>query len=76
MTTLSEHLSRLGKKGGKARAQNMTREERAEAARKAVQARWKKQDERLQTVVDEITVGTKALIRRQKRQAKTKKRGS
>jgi general stress protein YciG len=31
-----------GKKGGVARAANMSPEERSEAARKAVQARWKK----------------------------------
>ncbi|MCK5126942.1 MAG: hypothetical protein KAR42_11865 [candidate division Zixibacteria bacterium] len=41
-------LGRLGGlKGGKARAKNMTPEERSEAARKAVKARWdkkKKQD--------------------------------
>jgi hypothetical protein len=30
-----------GAKGGKARAANMTPEERAESARKAAQARWK-----------------------------------
>ncbi len=33
---------RGGKKGGKARAANMTPEERSEAARKAVKARWAK----------------------------------
>jgi hypothetical protein len=31
-----------GKKGGKARAQRMTAEQRREAARKAVEARWKR----------------------------------
>ncbi|MGD0948609.1 MAG: hypothetical protein ABSA52_14410 [Candidatus Binatia bacterium] len=31
-----------GKKGGAARAANLTPKERSEAARKAVQARWKK----------------------------------
>lgn len=30
----------LGKRGGKARAAKMTPEERSEAARKAVRARW------------------------------------
>jgi len=29
-----------GRKGGKARAANMTREQRAEAARRAARARW------------------------------------
>jgi hypothetical protein len=32
----------IGKKGGKARAKNMTPEERSESARKASQARWAK----------------------------------
>jgi len=32
----------LGRKGGKATAQNRTAEERSEAARRAVQARWEK----------------------------------
>jgi len=44
------YFARMGKKGGKiggsSRAANMTAEERSEAARKAVQARWaKKKDE-------------------------------
>ena len=33
-----------GKKGGKKRAENMTPEQRSEAARKAAQARWAKKD--------------------------------
>ncbi|HEW79576.1 MAG TPA: histone H1 [Phycisphaerales bacterium] len=33
-----------GLKGGKARAAKMTPEERSEAARKAAQARWKKEE--------------------------------
>jgi hypothetical protein len=32
----------LGKKGGQARAANMTKKERSEAARQAVNARWAK----------------------------------
>lgn len=37
---------RGGLKGGKARAANMTPEERSEAARKAVNARWAKKDKK------------------------------
>jgi hypothetical protein len=41
-----EYFSKLGKKGGKkggaARAANMTDEQRSESARNAVAARWKK----------------------------------
>jgi hypothetical protein len=32
----------LGRRGGQARAKNLTSEQRKEAARKAVQARWAK----------------------------------
>jgi hypothetical protein len=42
-----DYLAKIGRKGGKVggakRAANMTPEERSEASRKAVQARWDKQ---------------------------------
>jgi hypothetical protein len=42
-----DYLAKIGRKGGKVggtkRAANMTAEERSEAARKAVQARWAKE---------------------------------
>jgi len=37
-----QFLTKIGKKGGKARLQTMTEEERRESARKAAQARWAK----------------------------------
>jgi hypothetical protein len=37
-----EYLSKLGKKGGKSRAQKLTKEQRSESARRAAQARWAK----------------------------------
>jgi hypothetical protein len=43
----------LGRKGGAARAKKMTAEERSEAARQAVQARWAK--------LKALTEGAKAL---------------
>jgi hypothetical protein len=58
MTTLSEHLSRLGKKGGAARAKKLTSEERSDSARKAVEARWAKR----RKLVEEITEGSKQLL--------------
>jgi hypothetical protein len=61
MTTLREHLSQLGKKGGKARAKRMTPEQRAESARKAVEARWAKQKAELRELTAEITERSKAL---------------
>jgi hypothetical protein len=70
MTTLSEHLSQLGKKGGKARAKKMTPEERSDSARKAVEARWAKTRE----LVDEINERSKKLEKRAvARLRKTKK---
>lgn len=74
MTTLSEHLSRLGKKGGKARAKNMTAQQRKEAARKAVEARWA----RTKKKIDSLTEQTQTLERKVKanseaREAKQKK---
>jgi hypothetical protein len=42
MTPKNPAAVALGRKGGKATAQNRTPEERAKAARKAVQARWAK----------------------------------
>ena len=56
----------LGRKGGHARADKMTKEQRSEAARKAVEARWAKTRE----LTKQITEGTKALLdKAQKRQA-------
>ncbi len=39
---MAETASEMGRKGGKARAEAMTPEERSEAASKAVTARWDK----------------------------------
>ena len=41
---LTSAAAQLGRKGGKARAANMTPERRAEIARKAAAKRWKKTD--------------------------------
>lgn len=57
MTTLKEHLASLGRKGGKARAKNLTPQERSESAKKAINARWAK----LRAEVKEIKEGTKRL---------------
>lgn len=46
---IREYFVRVGKKGGalggRARAANMTPEQRSESARKAVQARWAKKEQ-------------------------------
>ena len=50
--------AKFGKEGGKARAKNMTAQQRADAARKAVEARWAKR----RKLVDEITEKSKQLL--------------
>ena len=40
--SLSSAAAEMGRKGGKARAENMTPERRAEIAQKAAEARWKR----------------------------------
>jgi hypothetical protein len=42
MASIKQYLAELGKKGGKARANNLTAEQRIESARRAAQARWAK----------------------------------
>jgi hypothetical protein len=37
---IRDYFAKFGKQGGKARARNMTAEQRKAAARKAVEARW------------------------------------
>lgn len=60
----------LGRKGGRATAKNRTAEERADAARKAVEARWAKTEK----LVAEITEGTKALLKKTQKAAKQRKK--
>jgi len=57
MSPKNQAAVELGRKGGKATAAKRTKQERSEAARKAVEARWAK----LKSVVDDITVRSKAL---------------
>jgi len=42
VSTVKEYLAKIGRKGGKARVQNQTPEQRRESARRAAQARWAK----------------------------------
>jgi hypothetical protein len=44
----------LGRKGGRATAENRTAEERREAARKAVEARWAKAKKDLDSTLDRL----------------------
>jgi hypothetical protein len=56
---IRQYFAKFGKQGGKARARKLTPEQRSEAARNAVQARWAKMDK----LMKEITTGTKELLR-------------
>jgi hypothetical protein len=62
MTPKNPAAVALGRKGGKATAEKRTAEERSEAARKAVEARWAK----TKKLVEEITIGSKELLKRTK----------
>ncbi|MGO9168909.1 MAG: hypothetical protein ACLP56_18735 [Candidatus Sulfotelmatobacter sp.] len=64
------YASQFARKGGQARARKLTPEERSEAARKAVEARWAKQKK----LVAEITEGTKRLLKKA-RAKKPRQRG-
>jgi hypothetical protein len=55
---IRDYFAKFGKEGGKARAKNMTAQQRADAARKAVEARWAKR----RKLVDEITEKSKQLL--------------
>jgi hypothetical protein len=61
----------LGRRGGKARARKLTPEQRTEAARKAVAARWAKQRE----LVSSLSKGTKELLRAVKAREAAQGRG-
>jgi hypothetical protein len=76
---IRDYFAKFGKEGGQTRAKNMTAQQRADAARKAVEARWAKR----RKLVDEITEGSKqlldvtvkrekAMLRKAKREKKSK----
>jgi hypothetical protein len=60
------YASQFARKGGHARAKKLTPEERSDAARKAVQARWAKAEK----LAKEITEGTKKLMKTAKKHAR------
>jgi hypothetical protein len=59
MTPKNSAAVELGRRGGEARARKLTPEERREAARKAVEARWAKH----RKLAAEISEGTSNLLR-------------
>jgi len=74
---IRDYFAKFGKEGGKATARNRTPEQRSEAARKAVEARWAQNEKRITAAIKEVTSGTKALLKKaraaQDRLAKKKK---
>ena len=73
MTTLREHLSNLGRKGGEARAKKMTKQERSDSARRAVEARWAKERAQIKALRDDAQ---KLLTQARKRQAAIEKKAA
>ena len=61
---IRDYFAKFGKEGGKATARNRTPEERSDAARKAVQARWAKNEKRIAAALKEVNEGTKTLLKR------------
>lgn len=55
---IRDYFAKFGKEGGKTRAKNMTAQQRADAARKAVEARWAKR----RKLVAEITEKSKQVL--------------
>jgi len=72
MTPKNAAAVSLGRKGGKARALSLTPEQRSEAARKAVEARWAKADK----LIDEIKERSKKLEKRAVARLRKTKKGS
>ncbi len=63
----------LGRRGGKARVQNQTLEQRIESARHAAQARWAQNEKRIDASLKEMKDGFAKLDAKQKARAKRAK---
>jgi len=61
------YATQFARKGGQARAKKLTAEQRKASARKAAQARWAK---KMDTLVNEISEGTKELLKTAKANAR------
>jgi len=73
MTPKNAAAVSLGRKGGKARAQNLTPEQRSESARKAVEARWAKADKLVADMKKSAKEFEQAQLQAERRRAKQKK---
>jgi len=73
VSEISDYLARIGRKGGKTRVKNQTPEQRIQSARRAAQARWAKNEKRIDAALKEVNDGIKVLLERDKaRRAKRK----
>lgn len=70
---MREVAAEFGKEGGKTRAKNMTPEERKNAARKAVQARWAKAKLRKQKQKSPVSNLSSELKKQQKKRRNRKR---
>jgi hypothetical protein len=64
----------LGRRGGKARAENQTLEQRIESARRAAQARWAQNEKRIDKALKELSEGTKALLEKAARKKRARQK--
>lgn len=69
---IHDHFAKFGKKGGQTTAKKRTPEERAEAARKAVQARWAKERAETEALNREAKKLLKTAQKREKKAQKKK----
>jgi hypothetical protein len=69
MTPKNPAAVALGRRGGKARVQNQTAEQRSDSARRAAEARWAKTEK----LVAEITSGSKELLKKTQAAARRKR---
>jgi len=67
---IREYFAKFGSQGGKATAKKRTAQERSDAARKAVQARWAKADKRITEALKE----TKALLKQAQKRKRSKRK--
>ena len=74
MTEMMEMFKKTGAAGGRKRAANMTRQERSESARKAVQARWAKMTPEQRSARAKKAAAASAKVRTAKAKPKKKER--
>jgi hypothetical protein len=71
---IRDYFAKFGKEGGKATARNRTAEQRSEAARKAVQARWAKKLDDLQKNLARTNTQLKTLEQNNRRRKQKKEK--